>query len=61
MADPILDWDGELGLNWYGELGVDGLCMVAWCGANGVVEVVLACDGALVVLLVYKQEIHEQG
>ena len=49
------------GLDWYGALGVDGLCMVACGGANGVDEAVLACDGALVVLLVYKQEIHKQG
>ena len=48
-------------LNWYGALGVDGLCMAAWGGANGVDEAVLACDRALVVLLVYKQEIHRQG
>ena len=49
------------GLNWYGALGMDGLCMAAWGGANGVDEAVLACDGALMVLLVYKQEIHKQG
>ena len=44
-------------LNWYGALGVDGLCMVAWGGANGVDEVVLAYDGALVVLLVYNKKL----
>ena len=49
------------GLNLYGALGVDGLHMVAWGGANGVDKAVLACDGAFVVLLVYKQEIHKQG
>ena len=67
MADLVLDWDGAPGLNWYGALAVDGLCMLncggalglklcmlAWCGANGVAEVVLAYDGALVLLLVYK-------
>ena len=43
-----------VGLNWYGAFGVDGLCMATWGGANGVDEVVLPCDGALVVLLVYK-------
>ena len=32
------------GLNWYGALGVDGLCMATWGSANGVDEVVLACD-----------------
>ena len=48
-------------MNWYGALGVDRLCMAACGGTNGVDEVVLACDGALVVLLVYKQEIHKQG
>ena len=47
------------GLNWYSALGVDGLCMATWGGANGVDEVVLACDGVLVVLLVYKQESHK--
>ena len=47
------------GLNWYGALRVDGLCMATWGGANGVDEVVLAYDGVLVVLLVYKQEIHK--
>ena len=35
------------------------LCMLAWCGANGVAEAVLAYNGALVLLLVYKQEIHK--
>ena len=30
------------------------LYMLAWCGANGVTEAVLAYDGALVLLLVYK-------
>ena len=72
MADLVLDWDGAPGLNWYGALGVDRLCMLncggalrlklcmlAWCGANGVVEAVLAYDGAFVLLLVYKQEIHK--
>ena len=49
------------GLNLYGALGVDGLCMAACGGANVVDEAVLACDGAFVVLLVYKQEIHKQG
>ena len=49
------------GLNLYGALGVDGLHMVAWGGANGVDKAILACDGAFVVLLVYKQEIHKQG
>ena len=48
-------------MNWYGALGVDGLCMATCGGANGVDEAVLAYDGALVVLLVYKQEIHKQG
>ena len=42
-------WDEAPGLNWYGALGVDRLCMAAWCGANGV---------AKAVLVVYKQEIH---
>ena len=59
-------------MNWYGALGVDGLCMLncsgalglklcmlVWCGANGVAEAVLTCDGAVVVLLVYKQEIYK--
>ena len=46
-------------LNWYGALRVDGLCMATWGGANGVDEVVLAYDGVLVILLVYKQEIHK--
>ena len=55
----VLDWDGAPSLSWYGALGVDGLCMVAWCGANGVAEAVLVCDGVLVVLLAYKQEIHK--
>ena len=41
------------GLNWYGALGVDGLCMVACGGANGVAEATL-----VLVPLVYKQEIH---
>ena len=40
-------------LNCGGALGLK-LCMLAWCGANGVAEVVLAYDGALVLLLVYK-------
>ena len=35
------------GLNWYGALGVDGLCMATWGGANGVDEVVLAMMGYL--------------
>ena len=46
-------------LNWYGALRVDGLCMATWGGANGVDEVVLAYDEVLVILLVYKQEIHK--
>ena len=48
-------------MNWYGALGVDRLCMVACGGANGVDKAVLAYDGALMVLLDYKQEIHKQG
>ena len=55
-------------LDWYGALGVDKLymlncgdalglklklCMLAWYGANGAAEATL-----ILVLLVYKQEIH---
>ena len=47
-------WDEAPGLNWYGALGVDRLCMAAWCGANGVAKAILVCDGVLVVLQVYK-------
>ena len=43
-------------LNCGGALGLE-LCILTWCGANGVAEAILACDGTLMVLLVYKQEI----